>query len=76
MAFKNIELSVIAYANGFTLWQYRTEDTIADIKDGYFPKRILDLMANGDIMIINASNTTDILQIKSVTPFVLGNLGE
>lgn len=76
MSFKNTELSVIAYANGFTLWQYRTEDTIADLKDKYFPKRILDLMANGDIMIINASNTTDILQIKSVTPFVLGNLGE
>lgn len=31
MAFKSHELSVLAYANGFTLWHYRTEDSLEDL---------------------------------------------
>ena len=44
MAFQPRNWSVIAYANGFTLWHYKTEDYLKDIKDGYFPKNALDLM--------------------------------
>lgn len=78
MAFNNKGLSVIAYANGFTLWHYTTNDTLLDIKNtpDYFPKVAIDLMACGDIMIINAFETTDILAIKTLDPFVFAKLGD
>lgn len=76
MAFNHRNWSVIAYANGFTLWYYKTEDYLEDIKDGYFTKNALDLMNVGDIMIINAGDTTDIRFIKSLSPFVLEELNK
>ena len=37
MAFQNKNLSVIAYANGFTLWHYSATETLATIAaNGYF----------------------------------------
>ncbi|MBC6497017.1 MAG: hypothetical protein GDA54_01665 [Alphaproteobacteria bacterium GM7ARS4] len=37
MAYKASDLSVLAYANGFTLWHYKTSDNAAAVKaDGYF----------------------------------------
>lgn len=61
MAFKSRELSVLAYANGFTLWHYRTEDRLADLLDptlgafenaGYFGAAC-DLLCAGDQMLVN-----------------------
>lgn len=70
-------MSVIAYANGFTLWHYTSNDTMLDINnENYFPKGATDLMACGDIIIINAFETTDILAIKSLAPFKLAKLGQ
>ena len=64
MAFQNKKLSVIAYANGFTLWHYAANETMAAITtDGYF-NNVLTLMNSGDIIIINASNGT---AIKAIT---------
>lgn len=74
MAFQPKDWSVIAYANGFTLWHYKTEDYLKDIQDGYFPKNALDLMNIDDIMIINAGDTTAIRFVKSLDPFVLKEL--
>ena len=31
MSFRAADLSVLAYANGFTHWHYRTSDALADI---------------------------------------------
>jgi len=37
MAFSSKDLSVLAYANGFTLWHYTTVDLAADVyTSGYF----------------------------------------
>lgn len=57
MAFENRDLTVIAYANGFTLWYFRsTKDTLATIeKDNYF-KPIYHLCNSGDIIIINPAD--------------------
>lgn len=65
MAFQNKNMSVIACANGFTLWQYKTEDSIKDLKGNYF-KVVADLMAVGDMFIINASDGNYIRFIKSI----------
>ncbi len=63
MAFKNKDMSVLAYANGFTLWHYTTTDNIEKIKQNYFPKEFINLTATGDIMIINAGDGTTIKSI-------------
>jgi hypothetical protein len=56
MAFQNKNLSVIAYANGFTLWHYAANETKAVITaSGYF-NTVKTLMNVGDIVIINASD--------------------
>ena len=60
MAFQNKNLSVIAYANGFTLWHYKENATLATITaSGYFSS-VKTLMNSGDIILINGSNGTSI----------------
>ena len=64
MAFQNKKLSVIAYANGFTLWHYVANETLATISaSGYF-NNVLTFMNSGDIIIINASDKTSIKSIN------------
>lgn len=76
MAFDNKDLSVLAYASGFTYWYYKTNDVISDVKSNdYFPKGAIDMMACGDLIIINASDTTDTLYIKSLAPMKLEKQG-
>lgn len=65
MAYQNKNMSVIAYANGFTLWQYRTQDSIQELRGKYF-ELVADLMAVGDILIINAGDGNYIKAIKSI----------
>ena len=58
MSFKNKNLSVIAYVNGFTLWHYSAEsnESFDDItKDGYFDV-VKTLMEVGDMFIISTKN--------------------
>ena len=63
MAFQNKKLSVIAYANGFTLWHYAANETMEAIStSGYF-NNVITLMNTGDIIIINASDSTSIKKI-------------
>lgn len=51
MAYNSSDLSVLAYANNFTLWHYTTTD--ANVTDaGYFNKAA-DMMRVGDIVIAN-----------------------
>lgn len=68
MAFQNKNLSVIAYANGFTLWHYAsTTETMTTITaSGYFDD-VKTLMNTGDIVIINASDNTSIKKINVST---------
>lgn len=68
MGYKNRNMSVIAYANGFTLWQYKTDDSIDLIDEnlGYFPKSIVDLMAMGDMIFISSKGLTYIRQVVNI----------
>lgn len=50
MAFQTKDLSVLAYANQFTLWHYRTRD--GGFGDGYFnPAHAM--LRTGDIILAN-----------------------
>lgn len=70
MAFQNKNLSVIAYANGFTLWHYKESATLATITaSGYFAN-VKNLMNSGDIILINGSNGTTI-KVVSISEGVI-----
>lgn len=51
MAFKSSDLSVLAYANNFTLWHYTTADTSIE-GAGYFNNAV-DMLRVNDLMIVN-----------------------
>lgn len=53
MAFKASDLSVLAYANNFTLFHYTTIDDALTIEGaGYFNKAV-DMLRENDLMIVN-----------------------
>jgi len=53
MAYASKDLSVLAYANGFTLWHYTTIDLAADVDTtGYF-NGASDMLRVGDIVVAN-----------------------
>jgi hypothetical protein len=60
MAFQNKSLSVIAYANGFTLWHYAADETLATITAAGYFNSVKTLMNVGDIVIVNGSDDTTI----------------
>ena len=64
MSFQNKNLSVIAYANGFTLWHYCGTETISSIAATGFFNSVRTLMNIGDIIIINASDNTAIRKVN------------
>ena len=66
MAFMNRNLSVLVYANGFTLWHYTTEDTIAEVEDPSYFTRVWTLMNAGDIIIVNCDDGAYFRQIKTI----------
>ena len=65
MAFHNKNLSVIAYANGFTLWHYAAGETKAVIAAAGYFNSIKTLMNVGDIVIINGSDGTALRAISA-----------
>lgn len=53
MSFSASNLSVLAYANNFTLWHYTTVDTAETIEgSGYFDNAV-DMLRVNDLMIVN-----------------------
>lgn len=55
MAYNSFQLSVLAYANGFTQWHYRTDDTVEEVsRTGYFAGS--DMLRRGDHVLANCSN--------------------
>jgi hypothetical protein len=53
MAYLSKNLSVLAYANGFTLWHYTTTDAAADVDtEGYF-NSASDMLRVGDMIMAN-----------------------
>lgn len=53
MAFKSKDLSVLAYANGFTLWHYTTVDTAADVDTAGYFNDAADMLRIGDMLFAN-----------------------
>lgn len=78
MAFMNRNLSVIAYANGFTLWHYTTGDEIKQVEDPAYFTNVWTLMNTGDIIIINCADGAHFRQIIGIHNELveLGKMGD
>jgi hypothetical protein len=68
MPFDVQKLSVLAYANGFTLWHYRNDaDTrAAMLAAGYFDQSA-HLLRRGDMLLTRASDSFAILHVTANT---------
>jgi hypothetical protein len=72
MAYQARDLSVLSYANGFTLWHYTTEDSAEAVAAaGYFDDAMSHLSA-GDMILANtdtaAATRARILHVESRGP--------
>ena len=57
MAFIARNLSVLAYAQGFTLWHYQAgADSITDVAAPAFFEEAGDLLAQGDMLLASAAD--------------------
>ena len=87
MAFVSKDLSVLAYANGFTLWHYATPDAATAVDgSGYF-NGAADMLRVGDMILANtdtggtpaagvlvvASNSGGTVDAANLTPFAATN---
>ena len=60
MSHEEKKLSVLAYANGFTLWHYRTEankNAVLNTGGGELAFAH-DIVRTGDVILVNAGNAT------------------
>ncbi len=53
MAYQSKNLSVLAYANGFTLWHYTTADVAADADTAGYFNEAADMLRAGDMIMAN-----------------------
>lgn len=53
MAFVSKDLSVLSYANGFTLWHYTTVDTAAAVDSAGYFNDAAHMLRTGDILVAN-----------------------
>jgi hypothetical protein len=66
MAFTMRNLSVLAYANGFTLWHYKAgADNLDEVGKAGFFSDAEDMLVGGDIMMVSAADGARILSIAS-----------
>jgi hypothetical protein len=62
MAFAVRNLSVLAYANGFTLWHYKSgKDRLEAISGGNYLAEAADMLTQGDLIMVTAADGARIL---------------
>jgi hypothetical protein len=68
MAFAIRDLSVLAYANGFTLWHYKTGNDSLDLAaGGNFFADACDMMAAGDMVMISGGGGARIVCVAAAS---------
>lgn len=88
MAYASKDLSVLAYANGFTLWHYTTHDVASDVDTAGYFNGAADLLRVGDMLLANcavgsatpatgvlvvAASTNGTVDVANLTPFGTAN---
>jgi outer membrane protein assembly factor BamB len=65
MAYDSNNLSALTYANGFTLWHYKTPDPAATVDtSGYF-NEAAGMLRIGDFIFANAGTTGGVFVVNS-----------
>lgn len=54
MPFQPADLSALTYANGFTLWHYRSSDSMNDIDGAGYFSAASNMVRSGDLIVVNA----------------------
>lgn len=68
MSFETRNLSVLAYANGFTLWHYKASaDTQAEVAARGFFDDGATMLADGDMVLVSASDGGRVMTVLSDT---------
>lgn len=66
MAFAIRNLSVLAYANGFTLWHYKTaKDTLALVEGVNYFADASDMLASGDMIMVSGNGGGKVIFVAS-----------
>jgi hypothetical protein len=66
MAFAIRNLSVLAYANGFTLWHYKAgRDRLNQVEKLDFFADAADMLAEGDMLLVSAADGGRILAVAA-----------
>ncbi len=66
MAFALRNLSVLAYANGFTLWHYQAgQDTLPAVGSADFFHDAGDMLTAGDMLMVSAADGARMLCVAS-----------
>lgn len=64
MAFAIRNLSVLAYANGFTLWHYKSaKDTLSSVAAADFFADAADMLTAGDMIMTSATDGARIMAV-------------
>ena len=66
MAFQNKNLAVLCYANGFTLWHYRTDDTMDEVSQPSYFSSIYGMVNVGDIMLLTCDDKSGFRMITDI----------
>lgn len=66
MAYNSKGFSVLSYANGFTHWVYKTEDSLEEVTQiGYF-NEVYHFIRTGDFVNVNTPSESAILVLSVV----------
>jgi hypothetical protein len=69
MAFAIRNLSVLAYANGFTLWHYKAgKELLGTVAEDDFFADAADMLAQGDMVMVSAPDGARILAVALAEP--------
>ena len=83
MAYSASALAALSYADGFTLWHYRTQDLVAEVDNvGYFNEAAA-MLRQGDFVLLNTGmgrtptfglvvvteNADGVVDVSNVTQF-------
>ena len=64
MAFAIRNLSVLAYANGFTLWHYKSgKDRLEAVTTGNYLSDAADMLTAGDLVMVTAADGARIVVV-------------
>lgn len=87
MAYNSQNLSVLAYANGFTLWHYTSTDDAAVVDSAGYFNAAADMLRVGDMILANvatsatpsagvflvSANGAGVVDVANLTPFGASN---